>query len=79
MYYCMLLKKLNYSTHIKSSKSVDIGTCLALWDDFEKNVESNNELHMYVSQNLQTDSIWLVGWLVGWLWFNVTFNDISAI
>ena len=37
MYYCMLLKKLNYSTHIKSSKSVDIGTCLALWDDFEKN------------------------------------------
>ena len=64
MYYCMLLKKLNYSTHIKSSKSVDIGTCLALWDDFEKIVESNNELHMYVSQNLQTDSIWLVSWLV---------------
>ena len=64
MYYCMLLKKLNYSTHIKSSKSVDIGTCLALWDDFEKIVELNNELHMYVSQNLQTDSIWLVSWLV---------------
>ena len=40
---------------------MDIGTCLALWDDFEKFVESNNELHMYVSQNLQTDSIWLVG------------------
>ena len=77
MYYCMLLIKLNYSTHIKSSKSVDIGTCtcLALWDDFEKFVESNNELHMYVSQNLQTDSIWLVGWL----WFNVTFSDTSAI
>ena len=40
---------------------MDIGTCLALRDDFEKFVESNNELHMYVSQNLQTDSIWLVG------------------
>ena len=40
---------------------MDIG----LRDDFEKFVESNNELHMYVSQNLQTDSIWLVGWLVG--------------
>ena len=51
-------------TLIESSKSVDIGTCLALLDDFEKFVESNYELHMYVSQNLQTDSIWLVGWLV---------------
>ena len=51
-------------TLIESSKSVDIGTCLALWDGFEKIVESKNELHMYVSQNLQTGSIWLVGWLV---------------
>ena len=44
---------------------MDICTCLALRDDFEKFVESNNELHMYVSQNLQTDSIWLVGSFVG--------------